>query len=810
MMVFVLFALHCGAQNPTANEWTWQAGVVTLPQPAVSPPTVWGTQGVFAPGNNPGPASDDEAWTSKDGKLWLYGNGLWEFDPTLEEWAWISGAGPFADEGHDPYSILGIYGTLGVTAAGNHPGVRYGSSTWTDSSGRLWLFGGFGYGSDGALDMIELNDLWMFDPSNQEWTWMGGSETGATVPQYGTQGVSAPVNVPGPRSDAATWLDSNGRVWLYGGTGEDANLQVGYLTDLWVFDPSISQWTWVAGTDTNSGNNLESAVYGTLGVASAGNNPGTRVSSSTWADKNGNLWLFGGVAEPNDLWEFNPTVGEWTWMGGSNAVTEGVSCSGSTTTPCAERGIYGTLGVPAAGNVPGERAHAYAWTDQNGEFWLYGGQGEDSVGNPGMLDDLWRFDPDANEWAWMGGTSTMPCADTNYGFTCTTLPVPGTMGTAAVVNTPGGRYGGSQWLDGNGNLWLMGWVTSIPGGGHQLLNDMWEFSPSLSSLPPAITPIFSPVSGNYQSTQTVTLFNGMSNADIYYTTDGTTPTSNSALYTGPITVPGTETLEAIAIASGYPESGLATASYDFKSDTPTFSQPAGTYFSAIQVTISDTTAGAAIFYTTDGSTPRSNSTQVNGNPIQVSKSETIKAIAIANGYSSDVASASYVLNVGSPTFILSAQPDALAVNSGSAGSVSLMVTPQNGFNAKVSFACSGLPAGATCSFNPATVTPVTGAATTTLTITSAEQSAALQPGSQEGWPAALAMCMLLFGWKRRGGATRWLLVLAACVCLSMVSACGGGATGGGGGGTTSVTSTVTVTATSGSIQQTAKISFTVN
>jgi hypothetical protein len=57
------------------------------------------------------------------------------------------------------------------------------------------------------------------------------------------------------------------------------------------------------------------------------------------------------------------------------------------------------------------------------------------------------------------------------------------------------------------------------------------------------------------------------------------------------------------------------------------------------------------------------------------------------------------------------------VSSGSTTTTAVSVMPVNGFSQAVSFACSGLPAGVTCSFSPATVTPRDGVATTTLTFT---------------------------------------------------------------------------------------------
>ena len=125
-----------------------------------------------------------------------------------------------------------------------------------------------------------------------------------------------------------------------------------------------------------------------------------------------------------------------------------------------------------------------------------------------------------------------------------------------------------------------------------------------------------------------------SNATIYYTTNGTAPTASSTKYTGPITVSSTETLEAIAIATGNINSAVASAAYTISSptpvSTPTFSPAGGTYTSAQSVTISDATSGATIYYTTNGTTPTTSSTAYTG-PITVSSTETLEAIAVVTG-----------------------------------------------------------------------------------------------------------------------------------------------------------------------------------
>ena len=163
---------------------------------------------------------------------------------------------------------------------------------------------------------------------------------------------------------------------------------------------------------------------------------------------------------------------------------------------------------------------------------------------------------------------------------------------------------------------------------------------------PALTPAFSPGAGTYTSAQTVTISDTTPGATIYYTTDGSTPTVNSAKYSGAISVSTPETLEAIATATGYLPSAVGSAFYNFGTSpaaTPTFSPAAGTFSSTQNVTISDSTPGATIYYTTDGSRPTVNSAKYSG-AISVSISETVNAIVTATGYlQSAVGSAAYTI-----------------------------------------------------------------------------------------------------------------------------------------------------------------------
>jgi hypothetical protein len=222
------------------------------------------------------------------------------------------------------------------------------------------------------------------------------------------------------------------------------------------------------------------------------------------------------------------------------------------------------------------------------------------------------------------------------------------------------------------------------------------------------------------------------------------------------------------------------------------------------VTISDTTPGATIYYTTDGSTP-SSSSSVYTTPIAVKASETITAFATATGYvSSALGSATYTINL--PTFGLTVDPGTLSIPAvGGEGLANITVTPENTFDAAVTFTCSGLPTGTSCTFTPATVTPNgTYPVTTVLAITTASNTA-LNRGFNPALPISLALAFPLLGWSRRRRIRMVLGLLIATAGIGMLSGCSTSNSG----SKAPVTATVTVTATSGTIVQTGTLSLTV-
>jgi hypothetical protein len=82
-----------------------------------------------------------------------------------------------------------------------------------------------------------------------------------------------------------------------------------------------------------------------------------------------------------------------------------------------------------------------------------------------------------------------------------------------------------------------------------------------SVAPTATAPTFSPAGGSYTSAQSVTISDSTPGATIYYTADGSTPTTSSTKYSSALTLSSTTTLTAFATAGGYSNSPVTSATY---------------------------------------------------------------------------------------------------------------------------------------------------------------------------------------------------------------------------------------------------------
>ncbi len=432
-IVLTLFTLLSSlfTANAQQGQWTWMNGSDTLYSPGH-----YGTQGVFSSLNSPPGLLGACEWTDKNGNFWLFGgltnymsinNDLWEFKPAINQWAWIKGPGIPNQNGS--------YGTQLVPSITNNPrGRAWGMPTWVDTAGDLWLFGGT------ILGPYELNDLWRYHIATNEWTWMKGSNTNSDPGHYGTIQVPSPTNNPPSRGDTkASWIDANNCLWMFGGcnflsyysdmwkfdistnewtwmkgpnttnqpavygtigVSDPANIPNGrtcntkwkdsngnfwlfggefssrFYNDLWRFDPTTNEWTWMSGTDTI----FDRGTIGTQCVSCTSNIPCARDGNSAcWTRSGDNFLNFGGEQSPapllNDLWNYNVSTNQWTWISGSIVGDQ--------------PGNYGTILVSSPSNMPCGRLGNVGWSDNLGNLWMFGGEN-----NGGYLNDMWRFVPD--------------------------------------------------------------------------------------------------------------------------------------------------------------------------------------------------------------------------------------------------------------------------------------------------------------------------------------------------------------------------------------------------------------------------------
>lgn len=460
-----LFAITCCAQE---NEWSWIKGDSTDLSPAV-----FGERGVPAPENTPAGAYNAIGWVDNDGMFWSFGgNGyygwrgdLWRFNPETLEWTWMKGS----QEESDP----GNYGEMGVPAETNTPPSRgFGVANWTDNDGNLWLYGGLSSYQGAGIHIYA--DLWMYNVETNLWTWMNGSQSSHLDPVYGMPGVPSPDATPGSRSElAATWVDEEGDLWLFGGGGEGFGTDYILYNDLWKYDIELNQWAYIRGQQFGGA----PSVYGTQGVPDEMNEPSGRMAYGSWVDSEGNFWLMGGnVLQSgyfiyNDLWKYNPDTNEWTWMKGS--------------TEPGNPGYFGVKGIASSANNPPARFENRANWIEDDKLYMFGGYYSIQSGLNRMLNDLWMYDIASNTWTWLSGDSLQEPP----------VPVYGEFGLPAPENKPGGRMGAIAWYGGDNEAYIFGGFEYNPEfpSSSKTRNEVWKYGMDPDCCPLSTNQLLNPL-----------------------------------------------------------------------------------------------------------------------------------------------------------------------------------------------------------------------------------------------------------------------------------------------------------------------------
>lgn len=357
----------------------------------------------------------------------------------------------------------------------DYPGSRHGASSWLDSNGIVWIFGGRTYGMHKPLD-----ELWSFDIKRKQWNFhrfdnKTGSDQkpsscfGCASCSFGNRAVvfglsgtfvfhmeeknwTALRNLtvsPPPRSHAAFWCDSEkGMLWIFGGHATTEKK----LDDFWKFSFQEMHWNEVKPK------NNKSVI------------PDKCTKMSTWISLSGNLYMFGG-STPNgltsDFWIFSPKTLEWTKLSGTSGP---INCAGK----------YGKMGISSKNNYPGCREGAATWVDKQGDLLMFGGSGFDNISHgafaeSGLLSDFWMYNASSHQWVWIGGLSRGEGK-----------PVFGEKGRPDLHNIPGPRDSPVSFSFAN-QLWLFG------GAGHDvrqrdgILNDLWMYEQVKITSPTMVT-----------------------------------------------------------------------------------------------------------------------------------------------------------------------------------------------------------------------------------------------------------------------------------------------------------------------------------
>ncbi len=362
----------------STNEWTWVSGA----QGPANQVGVSGVQGVPSVNNFPSARGyGANCWTDNNNNLWLFaGYGydnaastgaledLWKYNIATNEWTWVNG-GLLSN-------VLPIYGTQGVPATNNTPGGRAEcKSSYVDAQNNFWIFGG-----QDAVSGV-FNDMWKYDVTTNQWTFMKGDMVPNGIGNYGVKGIEAPSNLPPARLSYTKWKGLDGNFYIFAG-GDFSNAN---YNDVWKYNPVTNNWTWVSGSNlVNDG-----GLYNLNCDPNVIDYPHYRIENQTVSTLGCSevFWSFGGFEGLtagniyNDLWLYNSSNNTWTWVSGSNAAI--INPAGS----------YGVQGVPSPTNMIPCKGGVGIWTDKQNNLWVFGGFSA-GLGTLEITNDLWRFQPD--------------------------------------------------------------------------------------------------------------------------------------------------------------------------------------------------------------------------------------------------------------------------------------------------------------------------------------------------------------------------------------------------------------------------------
>lgn len=380
-------------------------------------------------------------------------------------------------------SIGHFYEVLNEFSPKNHPGNGTKKQLVWKSQDNIYV-----YGNDNSSYYYGNSSFWVFNLTLKQWKCIQDNDINVN---FGVKGVYNSTNTPGKRSQSITFIDNEGNLYLWGGTGIDYTTYTIPYNDLWKYDVSIQQWAWIGGAD-NAGN------YGAIGIESDLFFPSARIDVNPILSNDGMLFFYGGYyrySNKFDLWKYNPNNNSWTllflpsdnmqnignigvedinnkpgvlidytsWFYNNNLYIFGGTTESSTCIECVQKkiwkfnlatnlwaciknpntidAIYGTQNISDIDNTPPSLENMSNAIVLNNEVYFFGGyekgEGTDEW-NKGLHNSLWRYNLITNEWTWLKGKQL-----TNHpGFF-------GKKGVERIENMPASRLNSFLWNDGN-------------------------------------------------------------------------------------------------------------------------------------------------------------------------------------------------------------------------------------------------------------------------------------------------------------------------------------------------------------------------
>ncbi len=285
--------------------------------------------------------------------------------------------------------------------------------------------------------------------TQNKWTWMAGYLVSDAIWDYprplpsplsirGTPWLLGASYKPSVREHCTGGIVNNNEIYMYGGEA----LEDSHSSDFWVYDISQKKWAFISdkGWEMNQG---------LLGIESSFTHPGGRNRMGSAADKDGNIWFFGGSYynrntnigfSMSDLWKYNTKTRKWSYQGQDDYT----------------------------GNKPLGRYRTRMWFDNNNNLWIYGGA-MDSGSNTYSFNDLWKYNLQTKLWTQISG-------DKNYGWckNCINGVYPLTPGIAGSQYYPRARSDYGYWKDNSGNIWIYGGY--VESHGSDEYGDLWMFN----------------------------------------------------------------------------------------------------------------------------------------------------------------------------------------------------------------------------------------------------------------------------------------------------------------------------------------------